>query len=182
MWTRHQKAQMSLMYIPLVPKKLLMARPITPGEPMTENQKKYMIRPKGLTKSQSLSNPLQKISRGFTLIELMVVMTVIALLISIAVPRYFNSLEKAKEATLKQSLSVMRVAIDKFYGDNERYPISIAELVTKKYIRAVPVDPITESTETWITQPPNLDTSNAVFDIKSGAPGSASDGTEYVDW
>jgi len=128
------------------------------------------------------SQPLNKISRGFTLIELMVVMTIIALLISIAVPRYFHSVEKAKEATLKQSLNVMRVAIDKFHGDNDRYPVSIKELVTKKYIRAVPVDPFTESTETWVTQAPSMDTSNAVFDIKSGAPGSAKDGTAYAEW
>jgi general secretion pathway protein G len=89
---------------------------------------------------------------GFTLIELIVVMTIIALLISIAVPRYFHSVEHAKEATLKQTLSVVRVAIDKFYGDNERYPSSISELVSKKYIRKLPVDPITESTETWILE------------------------------
>ena len=121
-------------------------------------------------------------SRGFTLIELMVVMTVMALLISIAVPRYFHSVEKAKEATLKQSLSVMRSAIDKFYGDNERYPASLTELVIKKYIRAVPMDPITESSETWVTQSPSVDVSNAVFDIKSGATGTAKDGTAYAEW
>jgi general secretion pathway protein G len=148
---------------------------------MTENQNN-LIESKVLTKPKLLFSPLKKTSFGFTLIELMVVMTVIALLISIAVPRYFNSVEKAKEATLKQSLSVMRVAIDKFYGDNERYPASINELVTKKYIRAIPVDPITESTETWVTQAPDLDTSNVVFDIKSGAPGTANDGTAYADW
>lgn len=148
---------------------------------MTENQNN-LIESKVLTKPKLLFSPLKKTSCGFTLIELMVVMTVIALLISIAVPRYFNSVEKAKEATLKQSLSVMRVAIDKFYGDNERYPASINELVTKKYIRAIPVDPITESTETWVTQAPDLDTSNVVFDIKSGAPGTANDGTAYADW
>ena len=76
-------------------------------------------------------NPLKKYL-GFTLIELIVVMTIIALLISIAVPRYFHSVEHAKDATLKQTLSVMRVAIDKFYGDNNRYPNSIVELVEKK--------------------------------------------------
>jgi general secretion pathway protein G len=76
----------------------------------------------------------------------------------------------------------MRSAIDKFYGDNERYPASIKELVTKKYIRAIPVDPITESTETWVTQAPSMDTSNVVFDIKSGAPGTAKDGTAYAEW
>ena len=162
-------------------KKPLMARSITLGELMKEN-KKLLIKRQALTQSNCLSIKLKKICRGFTLIELMVVMTIIALLISIAVPRYFQSVEQAKEATLKQSLSVMRVAIDKFYGDNDRYPSSISELVTKKYIRAVPVDPITESTETWVTQAPSLDASNAVFDIKSGAPGTAKDGSAYADW
>jgi len=144
-----------------------MARFIILGKSMKNN-----------AKSKFLKQPM----RGFTLIELMVVMTVIALLISIAVPRYFHSVEKAKEASLRNSLSVMRVAIDKFYGDNERYPSSIAELVNKKYIRAVPVDPITESTETWVTQAPGLDIAGTVFDIKSGAPGIAKDGTAYADW
>ena len=169
------------MYILVAPKKPLTARSITPGEPMIENQKN-LIKSERLNKSQLFFSPFKKTSCGFTLIELMVVMTVIALLISIAVPRYFNSVEQAKEATLKQSLSVMRVAIDKFYGDNDRYPASINELVTKKYIRAVPVDPITESTETWVTQSPNTDTSGTVFDIKSGATGIAKDGTAYADW
>jgi general secretion pathway protein G len=142
----------------------------------------FLVKSQVLNKWQMLSKRVNKISHGFTLIELMVVMTVIALLISIAVPRYFHSVEQAKEATLKQSLSVMRMAIDKFYGDNERYPTSINELVTRKYIRAVPVDPITESTETWVTQAPSLDVSNAVFDIKSGAPGKAKDGSAYAEW
>jgi general secretion pathway protein G len=158
-----------------------MARYIKVGEPVNKN-KKILIKSRDLTQSNVVFQSLNKISRGFTLIELMVVMTVIALLISIAVPRYFNSVEQAKEATLKQSLSVMRVAIDKFYGDNERYPESINELVTKKYIRAVPVDPITESPETWVTQAPSLETTGAVFDIKSGAPGTAKDGTAYAEW
>jgi general secretion pathway protein G len=147
-----------------------------------KDNKKLLIKRQDINQSQLVLQSLTKKSRGFTLIELMVVMTVIALLIMIAVPRYFNSVEKAKEATLKQSLSVMRVAIDKFYGDNDRYPSTIKELVTKKYIRAVPVDPITESTETWVTQAPSIDTSNAVFDIKSGASGTAKDGTAYAEW
>ncbi len=158
-----------------------MALFITLGESMKDN-KKLLIKCQDLTQSQPMPNLNKKISHGFTLIELMVVMTIIALLLSIAVPSYFNSLEKAKEASLKQSLSVMRVAIDKFYGDNERYPTSIKELVIKKYIRAVPTDPITESTETWVTQSPNSDTSTYVFDIKSGATGKAKDGTNYAEW
>lgn len=119
---------------------------------------------------------------GFTLIELMVVMTVIALLISIAVPRYFHSIDNAKEATLKQSLSVMREAVDKFYGDYERYPNSIQELVTKKYIRAMPVDPITETAESWVIISPGLDATGSVYDIKSGAVGNAKDGSAYSEW
>ena len=127
-------------------------------------------------------NNLRRSEKGFTLIELMVVMTVIALLISIAVPRYFHSIDLAKEASLKQSLNVMRSAIDKFYGDNERYPSTIDELVAKKYIRAVPVDPITESNETWVLKSPSDAVSPSVFDIKSGAIGVAKDGTNYADW
>jgi general secretion pathway protein G len=125
---------------------------------------------------------LKKVFTGFTLIELMVVMTVIALLISIAVPRYFHSIDNAKEATLKQSLSVMREAIDKYYGDNERYPSSIQELVTKKYIRAVPVDPITETAESWVIVSPGQDITGSVYDIKSGAAGNAKDGSAYSEW
>lgn len=158
-----------------------MAPFITLGESMKDNEK-VLIKFQDLKQSQPIPKLFKKISHGFTLIELMVVMTVIALLISIAVPRYFNSIEQAKEATLKQSLCVMRVAIDKFYGDNDRYPASINELVTKKYIRSVPVDPITESTETWVAQSLNSDTSGTVFDIKSGATGIAKDGTAYADW
>ena len=168
------------MSIPEALKKPLMARSIKRGELMKENER-FLIKCQCLIPYRPLSNLLKKTSLGFTLIELMVVMTVIALLISIAVPRYFHSVEQAKEATLKQSLSVMRVAIDKFYGDNDRYPLSINELVIKKYIRAVPVDPMTESTETWVTQSPGNDITG-VFDIKSGALGKAKDGTIYAEW
>jgi general secretion pathway protein G len=135
-----------------------------------------------MTVHQQQYRKLKKAFGGFTLIELMVVMTVIALLISIAVPRYFHSIEIAKEATLKQSLSVMREAIDKYYGDNERYPSSIQELVTKKYIRAVPVDPITETTDSWVIISPGLDITGAIYDIKSGAVGNAKDGSQYSEW
>ena len=118
--------------------------------------------------------------RGFTLIELLVVMAVIATLLTIALPRYFTSVDRSKEATLKQSLSVMRDAIDKFYADNGRYPDALSDLADKRYIRAVPVDPITESAETWVTVAPPEGVKGGVYDVKSGAPGMTRDGVEFA--
>lgn len=119
---------------------------------------------------------------GFTLIELLVVMVIIALLVSIAAPRYFNSVEKSKETVLKQDLSVMRDAIDKYYGDNDKYPDSLDDLVSKKYLRKLPVDPITDSATTWVVVPPENSDLGGVFDLHSGAPGNGRDGTPYSSW
>lgn len=121
-------------------------------------------------------------SSGFTLIELLVAMVIIALLMSIAVPRYFHSVSKAQETSLKADLSVMREALDKYYADKGRYPDTLDDLVTKKYLRKIPVDPITQSNTTWQLIPPDGSQKGAVFDVKSGAPGTASDGTAYADW
>ena len=92
---------------------------------------------------------------GFTLIELLVVMAVIATLLSIVAPRYFNSIDRSREAVLRQNLSIMRDAIDKFYSDTGKYPLSLNQLVEERYIRAVPIDPMTESAQTWIEVPPS---------------------------
>src|SRR5215510_15382812 len=120
---------------------------------------------------------------GFTLIELIVVLTVLALLLTIAVPRYFAHIEHAKEATLKQDLTVMRDAIDKFHGDKGRYPDQLEELVSARYIRTIPVDPITESASTWRVIPPtDTEAKGAVYDVKSGAEGKGVDGTPYGEW
>jgi general secretion pathway protein G len=117
---------------------------------------------------------------GFTLIELLVVMAIIATLLTIALPRYFGSVEKSKEVTLRQSLNVMRDAIDKFYADTGRYPDKLEDLVEKRYIRAIPVDPVTDSTETWVIVPvPNALAQGAVYDVRSGAKGNASDGKPF---
>lgn len=121
-------------------------------------------------------------ARGFTLIELMVVMTILALLLSLAVPRYFHSLDKAREATLRQDLDTMRDAIDKFHGDNGRYPGSLEELVTRKYLRAIPPDPITGNASTWVAVSPDDASGAGVYDIRSGAQGAAADGSRYGDW
>lgn len=124
----------------------------------------------------------RQIKNGFTLIELLVVMAIIATLLTIAVPRYFHSLEKSKESVLHQNLVLTRQALDKFYSDNGKYPDTLDELVGKKYLRSLPYDPITESNTTWVIIAPDTSDKGAVYDIKSGAPGNALDGTEYKDW
>lgn len=120
--------------------------------------------------------------RGFTLVELMVVMAIIALLLALALPRYFNHLESSRETILKQDLAVMRDAIDKFHGDRSRYPESLDELVSERYLRALPVDPITERRDTWQTVAPEGEAAGGVYDIRSGAPGASRDGSAYADW
>src|SRR6476620_1199846 len=87
---------------------------------------------------------------GFTLVELLVVMAIIATLLTLAVPRFFGSVDKSKEAVLKQDLATLRDSVDKYYGDIGRYPDSLDDLVSKRYLRNVPVDPITESNTTWV--------------------------------
>jgi general secretion pathway protein G len=119
---------------------------------------------------------------GFTLIELLVVLAVIAVLMTIAVPRYFSSLEKSRESVLQQNLSLMRSTLDKFYGDKGKYPDALEELVSSDYLRALPRDPITDSNATWVIVPPAEPGMGGVYDVKSGAEGVASDGTEYRNW
>ena len=119
---------------------------------------------------------------GFTLVELLVVMAIIAILVSIATPRYFNSVEKSKEVVLKQDLSTLRDAIDKYYGDTGKYPDTLDDLVTKKYLRKLPVDPITDRADTWVVVPPEDADKGGVFDLHSGAPGNGRDGTPYSGW
>jgi general secretion pathway protein G len=119
---------------------------------------------------------------GFTLIELIVVMLIIAMLASLAVPRYFGSVQKSKDAVLKEDLSLMRGALDKFYGDNDKYPAVLDELVSRKYLRSIPRDPLTESASTWITVPPEDPEKGGVYDVHSSAEGNAADGSPYKEW
>lgn len=120
--------------------------------------------------------------RGFTLMELLVSLAIIALLLTIAVPRYFSQLQTSKETVLRENLRQMRDAIDKFYGDNNRYPQNLDELVTKKYLRRIPPDPLTGDARTWVAVPPADKNKSGVYDIKSGAPGNGKDGTAYSSW
>jgi len=130
------------------------------------------------------SGPLIRRLRGFTLIELIVVMAIVALLASIAAPRYFASLQKSKETALHTSLNVMRDAIDHFAADKGRYPDSLDELVTDRYIREVPEDPLTENSTQWVlvAPPPDAQARGNVYDVRSGAAGRGADGRLYADW
>lgn len=119
-------------------------------------------------------------SRGFTLIELLVVLAILVLLLTLAAPRYFHGVDRAREAALRQNLSVTRDALDKFHGDLGRYPDSLQELVDRQYLRKVPVDPLTESAETWTVVPPAG--GQGIYDLHSGAEGTAKDGSAYADW
>jgi len=121
--------------------------------------------------------------KGFTLIEVLVVMVIIATLLSLVAPRYFETVERSKESTLKHDLIIMRDAIDKYYSDTGTYPDSMEDMVQRKYLRAVPEDPVTGRTDTWIFSPPvDINIRGAIYDIHSGAEGIASDGTYYADW
>ena len=119
---------------------------------------------------------------GFTLIELLVVLAIVALLASVAVPKYFSSLQKSRESVLRYDLTVMRESIDKFYGDTGSYPDSLQQLVEKKYLKNIPKDPITQSLETWIFVSPQDGQSGRIFAVKSGAQGPSMDGSAFADW
>jgi general secretion pathway protein G len=117
---------------------------------------------------------------GFTLIELLVVMAIIGGLLAIAAPRYMHRVDLAKETVLKSDLASMRDALDKFFADTGRYPATLDELVARRYLRAIPADPITESAQSWVlVAPPSAD-QGAVYDVKSGAPGVTMDGRPYT--
>jgi prepilin-type N-terminal cleavage/methylation domain-containing protein len=125
-----------------------------------------------------------KAQRGFTLIELIVVMAIIALLASIVAPRYFRSVENAREASLRTSLNVMRDAIDKYLGDRGAYPPSIDDLVQRGYIRQIPQDPVTGRSDSWQMLPPPADSmiQGGMADVRSGASGKGQDGVPFSEW
>lgn len=126
-------------------------------------------------------------SRGFTILELMVVMTIVVTLATIAMVQYRQSVQLAREAVLKDDLFKLRDAIDQYYADKNQYPPSLDDLVSAGYIRAMPKDPITNSTSTWQAVPAEPEAGNpsitpGVYDVKSGAEQQAMDGTRYSDW
>ncbi len=121
------------------------------------------------------------------MIELLVVISIIVILASLGMVQYRNSVIRAREAVLKEDLFRMRDAIDQYYADKNKYPSSLDDLVTDGYLREIPVDPITQSKDTWqvINQEPNVNDATAqpgVYDVKSGSDQTALDGTRYADW
>jgi general secretion pathway protein G len=124
---------------------------------------------------------------GFTLMEIMIVMALIATLAGVGLSMYGNSVTRAKEATLKEDLFRMRDAIDQYYADKNKYPPTLEALVTDKYLRAVPVDPFTLNADTWQTTMSELEAGNVatepgIYDVKSGSELTGLDGTPYANW
>jgi len=117
---------------------------------------------------------------GFTLIELLVVMAIVATLLTLVAPRFFGSIDKSKEAVLKENLHQMREAINRYHADRGRYPETLEALASDKYLRTVPLDPITESAASWIELRPENPQQSGVYDVRSGAPGNSSDGAPRV--
>jgi len=124
---------------------------------------------------------------GFTLVELMIVMTIIGILASIAIPSYIRAVQKAKEATLREDLHTIRTAIDSYTVDKEKAPQSLDDLVQAGYLKAIPNDPMTTRNDTWMTSESDTmtdinETQGGMDDVHSGSEGLASDGTTYNTW
>jgi len=137
----------------------------------------------------STNHPIQGrwSASGFTLIELLVVITLIVILSTMGMTQYRSGVIHAREATLKEDLFQLRDAIDQYYADKGQYPASLDALVTDGYIRKIPEDPFTRSSDTWQTVPAEPDPNNpvaepGVYDVKSGSDATALDGTKYAEW
>jgi general secretion pathway protein G len=142
-------------------------------------------RPDGLRPSSGQSRALS--TDGFTLIELLIVITLISILASMGIVQYRNSVQSTREAILRTDLFRMRDAIDQYYADKNKYPASLDALVSDGYMRKIPEDPITKSADTWQTVPAEPDPGNpsaepGIYNVKSGATGTALDGSSYEDF
>ena len=124
--------------------------------------------------------------KGYTLLELMIVVSIVGILVALAIPNFQHSAMKAKETALKHNLFTMRSVLDQYYADRGEYPLSLESLVEDQYLRAIPMDPMTKSMTTWVEiyeeQEEGDDSPTGVYDIKSGSDELALDGTPYKDW
>jgi general secretion pathway protein G len=120
--------------------------------------------------------------KGFTIIEMMTVIAIIGILATIATPSFLRSITRAREASLRNSLFVLRDVIDQYYADNGDYPETLEALIEKKYIRTVPMDPFTGSTETWILIPPEGEGLSGIYDVHSGSDKISLYGMPYNEW
>jgi general secretion pathway protein G len=120
-------------------------------------------------------------TRGFTLVELLVVMAIVATLLTLVAPRYIESVDRSREVVLRTNLKLLRSAIDQHYSDRGSYPESLDALVARRYLRAIPEDPITTRRDSWLASahPEGL---TGVYDVRSGAPGNGVDGSPYASW
>lgn len=120
--------------------------------------------------------------RGFTLLELMIVVAIIGILATLAQPSWFWATAKARESVLKENLFALRETLDQFYADKGKYPDSLDELVSTGYLRQIPKDPVTKSERTWVVLPPPEGLEGGIYDVRSGAPGNGSSGVPFADW
>ena len=138
---------------------------------------------------KSAMNVRQEKSKGFTLIELVIVFTLIGILVRLGIPQYKTATQRAREAVLKEDLFQMRKLINQYYTDKMKYPLSIQVLVDEGYLRTIPVDPMTRSAETWIEVPETLTEEDifsgvipGIVDVSSGSERISLDGTPYNTW
>lgn len=121
-------------------------------------------------------------TRGFTMVELLVVLAVVSLLLSLVAPRYLKQSDRAREAVLRENLSALRLALDQYYGDRGQYPAQLEELVQSRYLRALPLDPVTNQATSWQPVTREEDGRQVIVDVRSGAAGAGMDGTAYDTW
>lgn len=122
------------------------------------------------------------LQKAFTLIELMVVMVIVSLLLTIAAPRYFHSIDRSKETVLKANLASTRDALDKYFADKGKYPEQLEDLVTAKYLGTLPFDPIAQSNSSWTIEAPQGGQAGSVYNIHSSAAGEGSNKVPYAQW
>lgn len=136
------------------------------------------------------AGPFKWSQKGFTLIELIIVFTLIGILVGLALPQFQSGTRRAREAVLKENLYVLRTLINQYYTDKMKYPASLQTLVDDGYLREIPRDPITKSSETWITIPEILNPEDmlsgmeipGIVDVQSGSERTATDGTFFNTW